>query len=53
MTAEIKLMEYWQYVCGMPWCKLLKPDQCLLKDKSVRLYEVDMNFTNEANWDYI
>ena len=21
-------MECWQYVCGIPWCELLKPDKC-------------------------
>ena len=40
-------MEYWQYVCGITWHKLLKPDFFFLKDKSVRLLEVDMNFTNQ------
>ena len=33
---KIRLMKCWQYVCGIPWCKLLKPDLYFLKDKMVR-----------------
>ena len=32
------------------WYKLLKPEFFSLKGKRVRQLEVDMNFTNELNW---
>ena len=44
-----RLMECWQYVCGISWHKLFRSHKCFEGHLGKIVDEVNMNFTNEEN----